>query len=542
PAGPLPFGYYTNENGNITTTEVGILSGDSPEHQTLFPKMASGKNLFNPGYNSFGLFTKTGQDHFTYTEDALNPGNGPNNEIKHLVRIYPLKDREGKSISNSYLVGFEEALNGDYQDYVFVIKNVRPVIAVAPTMTFISNPAAILMNSGIQTISLSGISAGEGESQSISIKATSSNKSLIPDPAVQYTSPNNTATLTYTPVSGASGQAIITVTVTDSGPNMGGHENTLTRVFTVIVNGANNNAPTLDPIANPEPINQDAPAQTINLTGITAGPGDTGQTITITATSDNPGLIPQPTVNFNGTGTTGTLTYTPVAGAYGFALITVIVEDNGVSNASDTNTFSQSFIVEVRQVNKAPAISEIGPQYVDINQTLGPLDFTLTDEDTELDDLELEGTSDNQDLIPDSNIVFGGSGGNRTLIITPKSEESGEALVTIYVYDGLNRVERSFILHVGKETSVDEVILKNKILLYPNPASSEVEIVLENNRMGKVDIGILDISGKYHKQTSYEKHGESMKITMNVELLPKGVYILRINENGYITSKRFIKL
>src|SRR5204863_82671 len=48
-----------------------------------------------------------------------------------------------------------------------------------------------------------------------------------------------------------------------------------------------NAAPTLNAIADPAAILEDATLQTINLAGITAGPNGTGQTLTITATSSN---------------------------------------------------------------------------------------------------------------------------------------------------------------------------------------------------------------------------------------------------------------
>jgi hypothetical protein len=42
----------------------------------------------------------------------------------HRFRVYPLKDRAGIAIENSYLIGCEEASNSDYQDYVFVVSGV----------------------------------------------------------------------------------------------------------------------------------------------------------------------------------------------------------------------------------------------------------------------------------------------------------------------------------------------------------------------------------------------------------------------------------
>ena len=66
-------------------------------------------------------------------------------------------------------------------------------------------------------MNLSGITAGAGQSQVLTITAASSNPGLIPNPTVNYTSPNTVATLTYTVVPNASGTAVISVTVMDNG-------------------------------------------------------------------------------------------------------------------------------------------------------------------------------------------------------------------------------------------------------------------------------------------------------------------------------------
>ena len=89
-----------------------------------------------------------------------------------------------------------------------------------------------------------------------------------------------------------------------------------------------NDAPTLDGIPNEDPILEDAAAQTITLTGISAGGGET-QSLTVTATSDNPGLIPDPIVTYTSPDGTGSPSYTPVANQHGTAIITVKVKDSG---------------------------------------------------------------------------------------------------------------------------------------------------------------------------------------------------------------------
>lgn len=123
----LPFGYYTRKGETVNTHLVGSLSKASkfPEHQRLLPSISSGTTSFDPGNSSFGFYA-TSPTHTAYSEDAWNMLYYPANAV-HATRIYPLKDKTGKPIRNSYLLCFEEAKNGDYNDYVFVVKNIAPV-------------------------------------------------------------------------------------------------------------------------------------------------------------------------------------------------------------------------------------------------------------------------------------------------------------------------------------------------------------------------------------------------------------------------------
>ncbi|CAN5476248.1 hypothetical protein BH23BAC1_BH23BAC1_35050 [soil metagenome] len=541
PLETVPFGYYTNQSGNISLNQIGELSGESPQHQTLLPAISSGQTTFDPGSGRFGFYTKTSNSTQTnYTEDALNPGIGPMN-LQHLVRVYPLKDRQGTLIPNSYLVAFEEAYNGDYQDFVFVIKNVKPATNLPPSLDVIPNPAAIAMNSPEQSINLSGISAGPGESQIITISATSSNPELVPDPTVEYQSPNSTGTLTYLPVAGKSGTAEITILVEDNGSQIPPSKSSLTRIFTITVSGPDNKAPTLDPISSPAPIDINAPQQVVNLTGISAGAGET-QTLTVTATSDNTELIPDPTVSYSSPNETGSVSYTPVANAYGTANITVTVTDSGPGEAPNVNKFSQTFIVEVRPSSSAPFINDIPGQYTDMNATLGPITFTIGDNDNDLDDLIITATSSDQNLVKDSNIILAGTGTNRTFTIIPETDKTGSLLITITISDGIAESAKSFTLNIGTVTSIGNENLKGKLVLYPNPADSEIEILLENNISGTVRLHLLDLVGKVHQSIVINKQQDVLIIPLNLKLLPKGTYLIQVNQNDVIFTKRLIKL
>ena len=207
-----------------------------------------------------------------------------------------------------------------------------------PTLNALS-PLTISEDAGLQTVALSGISAGGGETQTLTVTASSSNTGLIPNPTVTYTSPNATGSIGFTPVANTNGTATVTVTVNDGQAS----NNTVVQTFLVTVNPIND-APTLNAIANVT-IGQDAPAQTVNLAGISAGLGES-QTLTVTARSSNTGLIPDPTVTYTSPNATGSITFTPVASAFGSATITVTVNDGQAAN----NTAVRTFIVTVNDV------------------------------------------------------------------------------------------------------------------------------------------------------------------------------------------------
>ncbi|TDE86182.1 NPCBM/NEW2 domain-containing protein [Deinococcus sp. S9] len=129
PNAAVPFGYYTPGVAGPTLHQVAVLAPGA--YQTLNPPIQpGGAGSFEPGDASFGLYTGSTSyaQHNSYTQDALNAAT-----ITHAARIYPLRDRAGQPLPNSFLVAFEPALNGDYQDYVFVLGNVKPAPVPAGT-------------------------------------------------------------------------------------------------------------------------------------------------------------------------------------------------------------------------------------------------------------------------------------------------------------------------------------------------------------------------------------------------------------------------
>lgn len=77
-------------------------------------------------------------------------------------------------------------------------------------------------------------SGATNEFQTLNVSAVSSNPELIPNPTVNYTSPDSTASLSFTPVPDAFGGATITVTVNDGQ----GANGTVTQSFWVGIDAA----------------------------------------------------------------------------------------------------------------------------------------------------------------------------------------------------------------------------------------------------------------------------------------------------------------
>ncbi|WP_420461395.1 PKD domain-containing protein [Neolewinella sp.] len=126
PAEALPFGYYTRVGATPSHQTVGTAAAGQENAQRLYPPLVTGSTSFTAPEGGFGLFIQS--NYFgrkSYTQDGLNT------DVPHRVRVYPLRDRASRPLEDSYLVCFEDANNGDYQDYVFVVSNVRPYTAAA---------------------------------------------------------------------------------------------------------------------------------------------------------------------------------------------------------------------------------------------------------------------------------------------------------------------------------------------------------------------------------------------------------------------------
>ncbi|MES2921062.1 MAG: family 16 glycoside hydrolase [Verrucomicrobiota bacterium] len=127
PKGVTPFGIVLS--GESELLEEGRLADSTdaiPDaHQSLFPPLEGGASFveFDAPGKPFAFYMK-GPKFDSFSDPAIKTTAG----ISHTGRIYPVKFFQGREMKNSWLVGFEEAANGDYQDGLFLIENVAPLL------------------------------------------------------------------------------------------------------------------------------------------------------------------------------------------------------------------------------------------------------------------------------------------------------------------------------------------------------------------------------------------------------------------------------
>lgn len=238
-------------------------------------------------------------------------------------------------------------------------------ITVAPVNdapSFASGPdQAVMDDAGAQTVVgwASAISAGpaneSGQSLAFNITGNTNTALFAVPPLV-----GADGTLTYTPGVNASGSAIITLVLQDSGGTAsGGVDTSAPQTFVISVTDVNG-APSFIK-GTDQVVLEDAGPQSVPgwATAIDDGDGGTQVLAFIITNNTDPGLFSvQPAVAAD-----GTLTYTPAANANGTSTITLVLQDDGgTANGGVDTSPAQSFVINVTALNDPPQVTGVpGP-------------------------------------------------------------------------------------------------------------------------------------------------------------------------------------
>jgi VCBS repeat-containing protein len=139
----------------------------------------------------------------------------------------------------------------------------------------------------------------------------------------------------------------------------------------------------------------------------------------------------------------GSFTYTPAADYNGPDSFTYRANDGTASSNTATVTLT------ITPVNDPPTVAVAAGGSCGTSSLAGTMNVTVAD--AEGSSVALTGSSSNTSVVPNSGIVFGGSGASRTITITPASKAKGTAVITITASDGQGTSTVTITVIVGAE-------------------------------------------------------------------------------------------
>lgn len=308
----------------------------------------------------------------------------------------------------------------------------------APTISAVADQ--VIQEDGATPALAFTVGDAETAPASLTVTASSSNTTLVPNSAGALTLGGSGAsrTIVVTPAANRSGSATITLTVSDG-------SRTATEAFLLTVNAVND-APTITRSPASATIASGQSAQTLVTVTDVETPGSA---LTLTTSSSNTTVLPAAAIGVaigttTSTSRTFTVTMTPAPGQAGAATVTLTASDG---TASTPTTFDLTVTIPV-----PPTISAVAAQST-LEDTPLVVPFTVDDADTPLGNLVVQAASSNPALVPAVGLVVSGTGNARTVSITPAANQAGTATITLTVNDGLSTAQSPFQLTV---TPVDD--------------------------------------------------------------------------------------
>ncbi len=98
-----------------------------------------------------------------------------------------------------------------------------------------------------------------------------------------------------------------------------------------------------------------------------------------------------------------------------------------------------------------------------------------------------------------------------------------------------------FTLNVQNATAVQELVADNSIVLWPNPATDELNVAVVSGMNGAVTVMITDLDGRTVKTERMSIAGGRSQLRIATNGLNAGMYLLRVSDGSMNLSQRFVK-
>lgn len=97
-----------------------------------------------------------------------------------------------------------------------------------------------------------------------------------------------------------------------------------------------------------------------------------------------------------------------------------------------------------------PQLSVIPNKTIQWNKVSAPIPFTVTDEDTAIENVSTTAHAVDKVLLPDTGIIVSGTSTGRSLTIRPANNRSGSTSVSVIAHDGQHIAVSKFTVTVSR--------------------------------------------------------------------------------------------
>jgi VCBS repeat-containing protein len=473
--------YSTAEDTALTVNAPGVLANDSdPDGNPLSAVLGSGPSHGTLALNPNGSFTYSpaanfnGSDSFTY---RASDGTLPSNLATVAITVGAVNDAP-TAADDAYSTGEDTALTVDppgvlANDSDLDGDSLHTVVGSAPShgtltldadgsflytpasdyngsdsFTYRANDGALASN--LATVTITITATNDGPTAAADAYTTAEDTALTvaapgvlandtdPDgdtlsavagsgPSHGTLSRNANGSFTYTPAADFNGSDSFTYRASD------GTAESSPATVTITVSPIND-APTA---ATDAYTTAEDTVVTVNAPGVLGNDSDPdgNQLSAVLGSGPSHGTL---TLNAN-----GSFTYTPTANYHGSDAFTYRASDGTLPSNLATVTLT------ISAVNDAPTVTVAAGGTCGTDDRSGTVNLTVGDVDNAASALQLSATSSNSLLVPNGNVVFAGSGTDRTLTATSVAGRSGTATVTVTVSDGQNTGTVQVTVRVG---------------------------------------------------------------------------------------------
>ena len=408
----------------------------------------------------------------------------------------------GKDERSLYFQKYEEDTNASLHRIDLSSGNAGPRIGSIKNLNFDvgSGPIEVLFE----------VAEAENIEDTLSVEVRSDNSFLLPDDRIRVQPTGNAWSLRLDPMPAMFGGAVVTVIA-----SQGGLKSSSSFVLSVT-----------EQIATP--LLGELPDYIVNVSDavravpipLNAAFSELSE-VRFTIDSSNPGLIEFEDILIEQNDGNYQLVVKPLSGRAGSSILKLGVELGGVGQ-------ERSFRYSVLPDPLGPSISRIEDttifpptkataSHLQINLSYRRVEFSVQHPELIPELLNVEVFSSNSTLLPKEGLVLGGTAENRSLTLIPAAQETGEALVTIRVSDGVQSVTESFLARMGAQSleAVDgnlsfgsAVALGDGIAAIGAPAailgeeSSAAVTIVKRNAIGR-----WDVADQLHGSDARSNHG-----------------------------------